>query len=231
MTEFMKTLKNLVSKNQNRIPALLGIGLLAGVALLMITGPIARRAGSDPSEMSAEGGQGFHTQGSLTGNQIPPGTQTGTRAGTQPETYHYQSGRVYSDEGALERRLEEVLSLADGVGAVRVMVTFIQGPTTVFAVDRSTNYSTMQEQDAQGGTRYQSSQQDQDKTLIITDRSGAGQPLIVTESPPVIGGVVIIAEGGDNVLVRESLARATSTLLDIDINRVQVMTMRSGRSN
>jgi len=129
-------------------------------------------------------------------------------------------------EQALEQRLEEALSLVDGVGKVRVVVNFAQGRETIFAVDRSVSTSVTQEQDAQGGTRYQSTQQGQDSTLIITDRGGTNKPLVVTENPPVIGGVMIIAEGGDNVIARDALMRATSTLLGIDINRVHVMKMR-----
>lgn len=198
----MKILRNLSSKDP-RILTYVGLALALGVLLMLISGPLMRR-------------------------REPPDAQPITLANTYEASQAQEiqlSYANYTYEQALERRLEEALSLVDGAGRVRVMLTFSQGRETVFAVDRNMNTSTTQEQDAQGGTRYQSSQQGQDSTLIITDRAGVDRPLVVRENPPVIGGVMIIAEGGDNVLVRDGLIRATSTLLGIDINRVQVLKM------
>ena len=192
----MKTLRMLFSKDP-RIPAYLGIALILGVFLMVIGGPLSRRPQAD-----IVSGPEFL--------QMP-----------EPITDAQPSYYCHAYERAMERRLEEALSLVDGAGEVRVMVSFAQGRETVFAVDRNVNVTSTQEQDAQGGTRYQSSQQSQDNTLIIMDR-----PLVVKEPPPVIGGVMIIAEGGDDILVRDALIRATSTLLGVDINRVQVLKMR-----
>ena len=197
-------LKNLLRTKDQKIITYLGLMLAVGVLLMLFSGPMFRRQSfneeSGPNEASAE----------------TPLYKTLLTSSTEPGSY----------ERALERRLEEILSLVNGAGQVRVMVSIIQGRETVFVVDRSINTSTTQEQDAQGGTRYQSSWQGQDKTLIITDRTGTDRPLIVKEIEPVIGGVIIIAEGGDDVLVRDALIRGASTLLGIEINRVQVMRMR-----
>jgi len=197
-------LKKLISKDE-RIPTYLGIALIVGIFLLLLSGPLFRRGQTE----------------ALREAQIPAGEPIYAAAPIMAA----HPDQVY--EEALERRLEEALALVDGVGQVRVMVSFAQGRETIFAVDRNASTSTTQEQDAQGGTRYQSSQQAQDSTLIITDRTGYDRPLVIKETPPVIGGVMIIAEGGDNVLVRDALIRATSTLLGIDINRVHVMRMKA----
>lgn len=199
----MKILRKVISKDP-KILTYLGIALTAGVFLMLVSGPLMRTQG-EPSVQIADGYQPYEVET----NQTIQTSHTG-----------------YTYEQLLERRLEEVLSLVEGAGKVRVLVTFSQGRETIFAVDRNINNSTMQEQDAQGGTRYQHSQQEQDNTLIITDRTGVDRPLVVQENPPIIGGVMIIAEGGDNVLVQDALIRATSTLLGIDINRVQVLKMR-----
>ena len=206
----MKILRKL--SEDPKILTYLGIMLALGVILLLVTGPFAQESGandgvSDIFDMSE--------QTNLPGLTDLYGQFASSGQGNQASHASYIYERI------LERRLEEALSLVEGAGDVRVMVTFSQGRETVFAVDRNTNTSTMQEQDAQGGTRYQSSQQSQEDTLIVLDR-----PLVIKETPPVIGGVMIIAEGGDNVLVRDGLIRATSTLLSIDINRVQVLKMK-----
>lgn len=204
----MKTLtgylKNLFRTKDQKIITYLGLMLAVGVLLMLLSGPMFRRQPVRETDRA----NGTHIESPV--HKIPSGYSA------EPGSY----------ELALERRLEEILSLVNGAGQVRVMVSITQGRETVFAVDRSINTSTTQEQDAQGGTRYQSSQQGQDKTLIITDRTGVDRPLVVKEIEPVIGGVIIIAEGGDDVLVRDALIRGASTLLGIDINRVQVMRMR-----
>ena len=193
-----KTLKDTIKKTSKEKPILsyIGLMLVIGVFLMLLSGPLLR-----------------HSNGDDNGKQVyQPPIESPARV-AHSEQHHY--------EQALERRLEEILSLVDGAGDVRVMVSFSAGRETVFAVDRNISYSQNREEDSQGGTRYQSSQSAQDKTLIVADR-----PLVLREVPPVIGGVMIIAEGGDDVVVRDALIRATSTVLGIDINKVQVARKR-----
>jgi len=201
----MNTLRKLFRAKDQRTITYLGLLLALGVFIMLLSGPLFRSVS--------------------TGNlQEPERYAERMVYETAPAVEAHQT-HIY--ERALEHRLEEVLSLVDGAGRVRVLVSFAQRRETVFAVDRNINNSVTREEDAQGGTRYQSNQQEQDNTLIITDRSGLDRPLVVRETEPVVGGVVIIAEGGDNVLVQDALIRATSTLLGIEIHRVQVMKMRS----
>jgi len=203
----MDALRKLFRAKDQRIITYLGLMLVVGVFIMMLSGPLFRSA-------STEGRRELDIPTERQAYAIAPTVET-------HQTHVY--------ERALERRLEEALSLVDEAGRVRVLVSFAQGRETVFAVDRNINNSVTREEDAQGGTRYQSSQQGQDKTLIITDRAGMDRPLVIKETEPVVGGVIIIAEGGDNVLVQDALIRATSTLLGIEINRVQVMKMRNLR--
>ena len=201
----MDVLRKLFRTKDQRIITYLGLALLVGLLFMMVSNFFTD---DEPDHTLHSPIPDYNAQ------TIFASTSSTTTEG--PHLY----------EQALERRLEEVLSLVDGAGKVRVLVSFAQGRETVFAVDRNTSNSRSQEEDSEGGTRYQSSQSSQDKTLIITDRAGVDRPLVVKEVPPVIGGVIIIAEGGDNVVVRDALIRATSALLGIDINRVQVMKMR-----
>jgi stage III sporulation protein AG len=104
------------------------------------------------------------------------------------------------------------------------MLTLDRGPETVFAVDSQTSSSILQEEDAQGGTRYQTSQTRNDQTLVVT-----GKPVVVTETIPTVRGVIIIAEGGGDLRVRDALMRATSGLLGVGIHRVHVLPMTERR--
>jgi len=128
-------------------------------------------------------------------------------------------------ERALEEELEEFLSLVAGAGRVRVMISALGDRETVFAIDSTENRSHIIEEDAQGGTRDQRQYSTQEQTVIITDRNGIDQPLILREISPRVEGIVIIAQGGDDPFVRDALTRAAMAVLGVDAHRVQVLTM------
>jgi len=127
-------------------------------------------------------------------------------------------------ERALEARLEEIFSLVENVGRVRVMISPLSGGETVFAVDVNKSESSSVEQDAQGGTRETQQQQSQENTVLVTDRQGTNMPLVLREIEPATQGIVIIAEGGHCPFVRDALTRAARAILGIDAHRIQVLT-------
>jgi stage III sporulation protein AG len=128
---------------------------------------------------------------------------------------------------ATEERLEEFFALVEGAGAVRVMVGFSSHRETVFAVDTNFSESFTREEDSQGGHRETTQTANQQQTVLIPDRNGASRPLVLRESEPTIAGIVIIAEGGDNPVIRAELTRAAQAVLGLDAHRIQILTMRS----
>jgi stage III sporulation protein AG len=133
----------------------------------------------------------------------------------------------FSYEEALERRLEEFFSMVEGAGAVRVMISPLGPRETVFAVDVNESRSQTTEQDAQGGSRETRQYQNNAQTVIITDRQGVSTPLVLREIEPRTEGIVIIAEGGDNPLVRDALTRAARAVLGLEAHMVQVLTKKT----
>jgi len=148
-------------------------------------------------------------------------------AGNSIETISRQIPSTH--EGILEARLEEAFSHVQGVGEVRVMLTLAHGREIVIAEDILLNESNTSEVDASGGTREVSTTSLNSNKIIIGG-SGGHQPLILKEIEPQVEGVIIIAEGGDNVTVREALINATRTVLGIDAHRVQVLQMANQSS-
>ena len=122
----MKTLR-MISKDK-RMPAILGLALVMGVFLMLVSGPLLRRG----SNILPEG----HQVTEIPAREAAPVLET--------KSFYIP----YTGEQILERRLEEALSLVAGVGEVRVMLTFARERETVFAVDRNVNESVTQEQDA-----------------------------------------------------------------------------------
>ena len=140
-----------------------------------------------------------------------------------PAAPTYHAATAFEQERALETRLEEFFSLVEGAGKVRVMISPLTGRETIFAVDVNKSESSSTERDAQGGTRETHQHQSQEKTVMITDRQGTNNPLVLREVAPQIQGIVIIAEGGDSPVVRDALTRAARAVLGLDAHTIQVL--------
>jgi len=122
----------------------------------------------------------------------------------------------------LEQRLEELLSLIDGAGQVRVMITASRGRELVVAHTTNTDSSITEEEDSAGGTRSSETLREQGAYVLVRQPDGSEVPLILKELEPQIEGVAIVAEGGDDIVVRDALIRTTFTVLGIGAHKVHV---------
>jgi len=112
----------------------------------------------------------------------------------------------------LETRLSNVLSKVHGAGNVSVMISIESGSEIVVATssENKTNTSTGSSSSTQSSTTVE-------KPIIIGDA-----PLILMEKLPKIKGVIVVAQGAENVQVRLELLRAVQALLDIDANNIEI---------
>ncbi|MDR1912998.1 MAG: hypothetical protein LBQ68_00745 [Clostridiales bacterium] len=124
-------------------------------------------------------------------------------------------------EAHLEKRMEMALSQIDGAGKVKVLLKLIYGREIIVAEDTTTNESISDDSDS----RSVNTSIEQRK-ILITDEQGVSAPLVLREVQPKIEGVVIIAEGGDNVFVKDALTKAAETVLGLEVNKVQVFKMK-----
>lgn len=127
-----------------------------------------------------------------------------------------------SYEANLERRLEETLSKIEGVGQIDVLITLENGREIVTKDDGYKENSTTTEQATNGDKREILSQKEEKTTVKIN----GDQPLILKEVSPKISGVLIVSEGGGNIEVKSNLINATKALLDVDINKIEVLKMK-----
>ena len=51
-------------------------------------------------------------------------------------------------------------------------------------------------------------------------------PVILKEKYPKVKGVIIVAQGGDNVEIKNQLISAVMSLMDLDANKIEVLTMK-----
>ena len=108
----------------------------------------------------------------------------------------------------LENKLSKTLSEVAGAGNVKVIITVESGKETVFAMKTTTK-------EGINGVESETS------PIIIN-----GKPVVVKELYPKIIGVLIVAKGANNISVMNRLQQATISLLDINLNQIEILTMK-----
>ena len=120
-------------------------------------------------------------------------------------------------------RIEEVLREVEGVGNVKVMVTFQSSSEKIIEKDQATNSQTVTESDKQGGKRETKEAQDSEATVYNSTSGGEQTPYVTKEVNPKVEGVVVIAEGGGNAVVIKNITEAIQALFDVDTHKIKVM--------
>lgn len=122
----------------------------------------------------------------------------------------------------LERHLEEILSLIENAGFVRVMVTLEDAGEKVVEKDTESTSESVEEADSEGGTRISSSHSVKEASIYESGEED-GDPYIIKEKSPVISGVVVISQGGDNAVVVKNITEAVQALFDIDTHKIKII--------
>jgi hypothetical protein len=104
----------------------------------------------------------------------------------------------------LEKKLSSVLSAVEGAGKVKVIITVEAGMETVYAYETVTKGDVVTESPVLVG----------------------GKPVIVKEIYPPVAGVLIVAKGANSISVMRKLQQATISLLNVDIQQIEILTMK-----
>lgn len=127
-------------------------------------------------------------------------------------------------EALMETRLASILSKVEGVGQVSVTVTLENGPQYIYAVNQDINETKTEEKDSGGSSRVTVETTNSDQMVMAQPSEiGGQQPVVVKEIKPEIAGVLVAAEGARDAGVKETLARAVATLLDIPAHKVSIL--------
>lgn len=128
----------------------------------------------------------------------------------------------------LEKRLERILGEIAGAGKVEVMVQLEGTERHVYARQTTEEESVTREVDSNGAvteTRQEMRRSDQP----VFRQGGQGrneEALIETIFAPEVRGVLVIAEGASNEVIRYQLAQAVQTVLGVAAHRVEVLPKR-----
>lgn len=128
-------------------------------------------------------------------------------------------------EKNLEKRLEMTLSKIEGVGEVEVMLTMEQSSEIVISKDVTIDIAKTNEVDQEGGKREIVNERTDVKNITITE-NGVEKPIILKEIEPKILGVIIVAEGGNDALVKDALTKSAIAVLGVQAHKIQILKMK-----
>ncbi len=131
-----------------------------------------------------------------------------------------------SVEQETETRLAGVLSNIKGAGHVEVMITYETGPelVTAMSVDTNSNRSTTSDDGHESTTEHET----ESRKPATVSGGGGSQPIVLTEIQPAVRGVIVVAEGAGDIMVRLNLQRAVQTVLNVPVQSIEVFEMQSG---
>lgn len=112
-------------------------------------------------------------------------------------------------ETALRDELSSTLSQINGAGNVTVMLTYENNGEKNFGYDKTGN----------------------DRKTVVLNSQGSQEALIKEHIQPVVRGVIIIADGGGNIKVKENLIRAAQTVLQIAPHKIEVFERNEGNDD
>jgi stage III sporulation protein AG len=130
-------------------------------------------------------------------------------------------------EEKMEKRLSETLAMVEGVGKVKVMVTLQNSSESVVEKDVPNTRNTTSEADSAGGTRTSMDVEMTESTIYTTDSEGHQSPYVTKEIEPIVKGVVVVAEGGNNPVVVNAITESTEALFQIESHKIKVMKMKN----
>lgn len=109
----------------------------------------------------------------------------------------------------MEHKICNIVENIAGCGKASVAISYSSNEEKVYAYETETTSS--------GGVTKQTSS-------IVSVK---GEPLVTKILPPNILGVVVVAEGANNPVVKLKIIEVVVTLLDVDVSKVQVFTYKS----
>lgn len=120
-----------------------------------------------------------------------------------------------------ENQLKEALEEIVGVSNVTVMVNLADTERRVYEKNVSVKKQLTDETDREGGQR-KVDDTTRDEQIVIVRSGDKEEPLIVATEKPEIRGVLVVAEGVQNVQVKSMVIEAVSRVLDVPSHRVSV---------
>ncbi|WP_233532007.1 stage III sporulation protein AG [Paenibacillus alkalitolerans] len=147
--------------------------------------------------------------------------EAGNAAAPDEPVFNAGGGRQspFADyEASYENEMKEILAKIVGVGQVDVFITIDSTEEIVVERDYTDSQQTTHEIDQHGAKRE------------VTSRSRSGEAIMSGDSPmvgktirPKVRGVVVVAEGAENLTVKKLIQEAVSKGLDVPAHKISIV--------
>lgn len=128
------------------------------------------------------------------------------------ESETQKAEETISYESRMEQKLEALLESVDGVGKVRVMLTF-----------EGTGEKTVEKD------QTLTAEETREETVYEEKGSSERIPYVTSETNPKVEGVLVIAEGGGNSRIKQEILEAAQALFGIDAHKIKIMKMEGSK--
>ncbi|SHN12426.1 stage III sporulation protein AG [Gracilibacillus kekensis] len=162
-------------------------------------------------------------------NQIanPPTMVESSRDESDEQTWKQAEGsdassKIADLEVAYEEDLVQLLEKITGVSGVEVMVNLDATNEQVYQKNLVIGSQITNENDQNGGTR-KIDDETREQTVVIIRQGEQEVPLLIQTKKPKVRGVLIVANGVDNLEVKKWVLDAVSKVLDVPAHRISVM--------
>lgn len=199
-------IKALISKesegnNKKKIENLVVFILIAIVTIIIINSIWSGKKENNSSKSSEESDYGKQLAKEET-------TQTSTNASTM-----------------LEQNLENILVKIEGVGKVKVLISYSETSQVVPMYNENNKNSAIEEKDSGGGTRL-TEQNDSSKEIIYQEVNGEKIPITQKVINPKIEGAIITASGASNAVIKNNIIQAVEAVTGLATHKIQVFEMK-----
>lgn len=126
----------------------------------------------------------------------------------------------------MEEELENILSNINGVGNVKVLLTYSQTSTIVPMYDEDLVESNIEETDTEGGVR-KTTETNSKKSIIYKESSGEKEPITQSVITPKVEGAIITAQGANNIDVKTNIVQAVEAVTGLATHKIQVFEMKN----
>lgn len=150
-------------------------------------------------------------------------------AGKQLATIQSGQGKIEEksetdSESNLEQRLETILSNINGVGDVKVFISYSESSETVAMYNENSKTSVTEETDTSGGVRKVEST-DSQKDIVYQENNGSKTPIVQKTVEPKIEGAIITAKGAYDINIKTSIIQAVEAATGLATHKIQVFEM------
>jgi stage III sporulation protein AG len=157
--------------------------------------------------------------------------QSQTVKGEDIETFSSKSSgggnsTIEDYENAYEAELKEALEQMLGVNKVAVIVNVDATDRKVLEKNKNTTQQTTDETDREGGKRKVEETSINEELVIVRGGDKEG-PILIETKKPTIRGVLVVAQGAENIQVKKWIIEAVTRVLDVPSHRVAVMPKKS----